>query len=49
MKLLLDTHILLWALLDDLRLPSTARRLIEEREKKVHFSIASRGELAIKH
>ena len=47
MKLLLDTHILLWALLDDPRLPSTARRLIEDRENKVHFSIVSPWEVQI--
>lgn len=49
MKLLLDTRILLWALLDDPRLPSTARRLIEDRENKVHFSIVSPWEVQIKH
>lgn len=49
MKLLLDTHILLWALLDDPRLPSTARRLIEDRGNKVYFSIVSPWEVQIKH
>ena len=49
MKLLLDTHILLWALLDDPRLPSTARRLIEDRENKVYFSVVSPWEVQIKH
>ena len=49
MRLLLDPHIPLWALLDDPRLPSTARRLIEDRGNKVYFSIVSPWEVQIKH
>lgn len=48
MRLLLDTHIVLWALLDDPRLPATARDLILEPETEVCVSAASIWEIAIK-
>lgn len=49
MKLLLDTHILLWALVDDPRLTPKARRLIEDMSNDVYYSIASPWEVQIKH
>lgn len=49
MKLLLDTHVLLWALSDDPRLPSRARSLITNPHNQPFFSVASLWELAIKH
>lgn len=49
MRLLLDTHVALWALLDDPRLGSKARGLIEDRENRVFISAASLWEIAIKH
>lgn len=49
MKLLLDTHILLWALVNDPCLTPKARRLIEDRSNDVYYSIASPWEVQIKH
>lgn len=48
MRLLLDTHILLWALLDDARLPRKARELILDPAAEVCVSAASIWEIAIK-
>ena len=47
MRLLLDTHALLWWLLDDPALPGSARRAIEKAEA-VYVSSASIWEVAIK-
>jgi PIN domain nuclease of toxin-antitoxin system len=47
-KLLLDTHILLWAAFDDARLPSTARALISDNANELFFSAASLWEITIK-
>jgi PIN domain nuclease of toxin-antitoxin system len=49
MNLLLDTHILLWAMLDESRVPPSARGLMAEREAAVHVSAASIWEIAIKN
>ncbi len=48
MKLLLDTHALLWWLLDDPQLPATARQAIAARETTVLVSAASGWEVATK-
>lgn len=48
MRLLLDTHIALWAVVDDARLPSRARMLIEDPANDVCVSAASVWEIAIK-
>lgn len=47
MNLLLDTHIYLWALLDDKRLSRKARNLIENATM-VYVSTASLFEIAVK-
>lgn len=49
MRLLLDTHIALWALTDDPRLSARARALIEDPANQVAVSAASVWEIAIKH
>ena len=49
MKILLDTHVLLWALNGDERLPEKARELISDEENEVYFSIISPWETEIKH
>lgn len=49
MKLLLDTHIMLWAMTDDERLSDKARELIDNEENEVFFSIISLWEIQIKH
>ncbi|MBS0273654.1 MAG: type II toxin-antitoxin system VapC family toxin [Proteobacteria bacterium] len=49
MRLLLDTHIALWAITDDPKLPAKARALIADTENTVAVSAASVWEIAIKH
>ena len=46
--MLLDTHAFLWFILDDPRLSSTARNLIEDPANDVEVSPASYWEIAIK-
>ena len=48
MRLLLDTHILLWALDQPARLDSGTRALLEDPTNEVLFSAASIWEIAIK-
>lgn len=49
MKVLLDTHIALWTLLDSEKLPMKARNLINQENVKPVFSLVSMWEIAIKH
>ncbi len=48
MRLLLDTHILLWALVEPARLTAGTRSLLEDPANEVAFSAASIWEIAIK-
>ncbi|MGC2109634.1 MAG: type II toxin-antitoxin system VapC family toxin [Candidatus Korobacteraceae bacterium] len=48
MKLLLDTHLLLWAAGEPERLSARARRLINDVHNELLFSAASLWEVAIK-
>jgi len=48
MKLLLDTHVLLWAAGQPDRLPPAIRELLEEPLNELVFSVASLWEIAIK-
>ncbi|MBY4947664.1 type II toxin-antitoxin system VapC family toxin [Cupriavidus respiraculi] len=48
MKLLLDTHLLLWAAGMPERLSAHARAIIEARDSELFFSVASLWEIAIK-
>ena len=48
MKLLLDTHLLLWAAAQPDKLSQTALALINSRENQLLFSAASLWEIAIK-
>ena len=48
MRLLLDTHILLWYLTDDAKLPKKAKAWIDDAELAC-YSIISLWEAAIKH
>lgn len=48
MKLLLDTHLLLWAAGMPERLSAPARAIIEARDSELFFSVASLWEIAIK-
>jgi len=47
-KLLLDTHVLLWAAGEPDRLSTTTKALIEDPEHQLVFSAASLWEIAIK-
>jgi PIN domain nuclease of toxin-antitoxin system len=49
MKLLLDTHVLLWAAGRPDRLPAKARRLLSDQRNELIFSSASLWEIAIKN
>ncbi|MGK5025060.1 type II toxin-antitoxin system VapC family toxin [Janthinobacterium sp. RB2R34] len=49
MKLLLDTHLLLWAAGDPGRLSPVSRALIEDAGNELFFSPASLWEISIKH
>lgn len=48
MNFLLDTHILMWALLGDAKIPGTAKRLIEDTRNTIFFSAVSLWEVALK-
>ena len=48
MRLLLDTHVLLWAAAEPDRLPVAAAALIEDGDNALVFSAASLWEVAIK-
>ncbi len=48
MRLLLDTHLLLWAAAKSRRLPKAARLLLEDPANEVYFSAASLWEIVIK-
>ena len=48
MKLLLDTHILLWYLEGHASLPEAQRLMIEDRRNQVFVSVASLWEMTIK-
>jgi PIN domain nuclease of toxin-antitoxin system len=48
MKVLLDTHLLLWAAGDPDRLPAAARPFLEDLHNELLFSPASLWEIAIK-
>ena len=49
MKLLCDTHILVWYLTGDERLSQKARRLLDDESNTIYFSLVSVWEVSIKH
>lgn len=49
MKILMDTQILLWALSNDEKLSEKARKLIENEENEICYSIISLWEIELKH
>lgn len=48
MRLLVDTHLLLWATARSRRLPKEARQLLEDPANEIFFSAASLWEIVIK-
>ena len=49
MRVLPDTHILVWALTDDKRLSSKAREIIMDPDHAIFYSAVSTWEISIKH
>jgi len=48
-NLLLDTHLLIWALNEDPRLPDKAKEMILDPDNAVYYSAVSIWEVSIKH
>jgi PIN domain nuclease of toxin-antitoxin system len=48
-NLLLDTHIALWAVTNDVKLTQSARGLLADPDNSITVSVASLWEIAIKH
>jgi PIN domain nuclease of toxin-antitoxin system len=48
MKVLVDTHIFIWALLQDHHLSAKARQVLTSKENELIFSLVSLWEIAIK-
>lgn len=49
MKILLDTHIAIWAVLDSEELSDEARTMILDENNEIYYSTASVWEITIKH
>ncbi len=49
MKILIDTHIAIWAVLNDLKLPEKAKDMILDGRNEIFYSTASVWEITIKH
>ena len=49
MKLLLDTHVVLWALEDSSYLPERIRDMICDENNEIYVSVVSLWEIALKH
>ena len=49
MNILLDTHIALWAILDDIMLTDSAREIILDLENLLYYSTVSTWEILLKH
>lgn len=49
MRVLLDTHVLLWWFTDDIKLPETIRQMIADEDNEIFVSAASAWEIATKH
>ena len=49
MKLLLDTHVVIWALEDAPNLPLKIREMIMDENNEIYVSVISLWEIAIKH
>ena len=49
MQILLDTHILLWALTDDAALSAEARAVLRDERNALWVSVVSIWEISIKH
>ena len=48
MKYLVDTHLLIWTVLDSAKLSDVAKKILEEDDGEYYFSAASVWEIALK-
>lgn len=48
MRILLDTHVLLWAITNSERLPEKARRLVLHPDNEIYYSVLSLWEVELK-
>lgn len=48
-KVLIDTHIALWALMDDPKMPKEAEKILMDENNEIYYSTVSVWEVAIKH
>lgn len=49
MKVLVDTHIAIWAMTDDKSLPEVARKILLDKNNIIYYSTVSVWEIMIKH
>ncbi len=49
MKILLDTHIAIWSVLDSDELSDAAKAMILDENNEIYYSVASVWEITIKH
>lgn len=49
MKILIDTHIAIWAVLNDPKLPERAKNMLLDEANEIFYSTASVWEITIKH
>lgn len=49
MKYLLDTHIILWALIDDKNIDKNTKEIILNKDNEIYYSTVSAWEVEIKH
>lgn len=49
MKVLIDTHIAIWAILNDSNLPKAAQEILEDCNNEIYYSSVSIWEVTIKH
>ena len=49
MKVLIDTHIAIWAVSDDYKLSKAARDILLDESNEIYYSTASIWEVVIKH
>ena len=49
MNILADTHILIWAIRDDVKLTDECRKILLNPDNEIYYSIVNIWEIAIKH
>lgn len=49
MKYLLDTHVIMWALVDDKRINEDIKKIILDQNNQIYYSTVSPWEVEIKH